>query len=179
MTESWLNACLTDFPPKVDNLAFIAFKPQKQPIRLIKNDSMQRFIYITTSLAILSAIGVGFFKEPVKADNYLPNLENYRQEFTDREAIVSFYTASVNETDSTPCETADMTWICPAEVNVVANNCLPFGTDVEIDGVLYQVHDRMNRKYGCEFFDVLVKTKKEAFEKGRQNLIIKIGKYVR
>lgn len=137
---------------------------------------MQRFIYIVAGFTMLGLFGVSLIKEPVKASqsDYLPNLENYRKEFIEKKSIVSFYTASVDETDSTPCQTADMTWICPAEVNVVANNCLSFGTDVEINGVLYQVHDRMNSKYGCEYFDILVKTKQEAFKKGRQNLIIKI-----
>lgn len=87
---------------------------------------------------------------------------------------VSYYTASVEETDSSPCETADMTWICPAKLEIVANNCLDFGTRVEIEGVIYEVHDRMNKKYNCNNFDILLKNKQEAFKKGRQSLEVKI-----
>lgn len=91
-----------------------------------------------------------------------------------KQVIVSYYTASLDETDDTPCITADGTNICGNEEKIVACNWLPFDTIVEIDGVDYRVADRMNRRYQKPYMDVLVNTKEEAFEKGRQNKVILI-----
>lgn len=76
--------------------------------------------------------------------------------------IISHYTASEDETDDSPCFTANMTNICPIKDYLVANNCLKFGTIVEIKGIKYKVADRMNKRYGCGDFDILVGSKKEA-----------------
>lgn len=81
--------------------------------------------------------------------------------------VVSYYTASRDETDDTPCITADGTNICPAKVPVIANNCLSFGTKVRINGTLYEVHDRMAQRFGCEQFDILLTDKAEAIRRGR------------
>lgn len=80
------------------------------------------------------------------------------------EGNISHYTASVDETDDSPTITASNKEV---EKGFVANNCLPFGTKVVINGELLEVQDRMNRRYGCEHFDVFVETKSEAYEKGR------------
>lgn len=83
-------------------------------------------------------------------------------------AEVSSFTASQDETDNTPCITADGTNICGANENIVANNCLKFGTKVEIDGIVYRVADRMNARYGCNHYDILKNNKTEAINFGRQ-----------
>lgn len=67
-----------------------------------------------------------------------------------------------------------MTWICPTTENIIANNCLEFDSKVIVDGIEYRVADRMNRRYGCNNFDILVETKEEAFEKGRQIKLVYI-----
>lgn len=91
-----------------------------------------------------------------------------------KEAVISYYTNSPDETNADNCHTADMTWICPTEENIIANNCLDFDTIVVVDGVEYRVADRMNRRYTkCSedekwYFDILVDTKAEAFKLGRK-----------
>lgn len=65
-----------------------------------------------------------------------------------------------------------MTNICESDEKIVACNWLQFDTIVEIDGEKYRVADRMNRRYQKPYMDVLVETKEEAFEKGRQTKLI-------
>ena len=84
-------------------------------------------------------------------------------------AEISYYTNSPAETNADNCHTADMTWICPATENIIANNNLPFDTIVEVDGVEYRVADRMNKRYGEKNFDILVNNRQLAFKLGRQN----------
>ena len=90
------------------------------------------------------------------------------------QVIVSYYTASPDKTDNSPCYTADMTFICPAKVNIIANNCLKFGQKVKINNKIYTVHDRMNKKYDCEYFDILVSSKNEAIKLGRQFIVANV-----
>lgn len=82
-------------------------------------------------------------------------------------AIVSAYTASVDETDSRPWEMASGETVYEG---AVANNCLKFGTKVVIGETLYVVEDRMNKRYGCEYYDILFPDKASAVQYGRQNL---------
>lgn len=65
-----------------------------------------------------------------------------------------------------------MTNICESDEKVVACNWLPIDTMIEIDGEVYRVADRMNRRYQKPYIDILVDTKEEAFEKGRQTKLI-------
>lgn len=47
-------------------------------------------------------------------------------------------------------------------------------TRVEIDGYTYTVTDRMNKRYGCNHFDILSFNRKETLAYGRQTKTIKI-----
>ena len=48
----------------------------------------------------------------------------------------------------------------------VANNCLPFGTRIEVDGLgILTVEDRMNSRYGCDDFDVFRWDRKDNFKR--------------
>ena len=80
-------------------------------------------------------------------------------------AVISYYTASRDETDDTPTIMASGKKVY---LGAVANNCLPFGTRVMIDDVLYTVEDRMNIRWSCEHYDIFVQSKKQALELGRQ-----------
>ena len=84
--------------------------------------------------------------------------------------IVTAYTSEESQTDSTPFITASNQKV---RDGIVANNCLPFGTKVEIAGKVYEVQDRKNKRYGCEWYDIWFASKKEALEFGIQELIIK------
>ncbi len=86
-------------------------------------------------------------------------------------AEVSAYTADPVETDSSPEIMASGARV---RDGVVANNCLKFGQRVEIGGVVYEVQDRMNVKYGCDSFDIFMWDRNEALEFGRQKILITI-----
>lgn len=89
---------------------------------------------------------------------------------------ITAYTASPEETDSTPCITASGFYICDEHrIKVVANNELEFGTRVRIGGQIYFVQDRMARKNDGKF-DILMKTKDEAFEWGKKTLHVEVLK---
>jgi len=89
------------------------------------------------------------------------------------------YNPLEGQTDSDPCITADGSNSCRNDDgsfprNIVANNCLPFDTVVIINNNQYVVRDRMNRRYGCEVFDILMPTYKEAREWGKRKLEVTI-----
>ena len=94
----------------------------------------------------------------------VPDLEPVRIE-----AVVTAYTSSEDETDSTPFLTASGQ---KTRRGIVANNCLDFGDKVVIDGKEYEVQDRLNKRYGCQHYDIWVSSKSEAFEWGRRELAI-------
>lgn len=83
--------------------------------------------------------------------------------------IVSAYNPVSWQCDSTPTITASNKKVFEG---VVANNCLPFGTILDIAGELYIVEDRMNKRYGCEHFDIMMWDYQTAKEFGRQKLEI-------
>lgn len=86
-------------------------------------------------------------------------------------AKVSAYTSDVAETDDTPTITASGT---TTRHGVVANNCLEFGTEVQIDGRTFVVEDRMNVRYGCDHYDIWMPTKSEAREWGVKQLAVNV-----
>lgn len=89
-------------------------------------------------------------------------------------ALVTAYTSSEDETDSTPYITASNTF---TRDGIVAANWLPFGTKVRIPAVfgnkVFTVEDRMHPK-NDEKLDVWFSTKEEAFKFGVQKTRIEI-----
>jgi 3D (Asp-Asp-Asp) domain-containing protein len=85
----------------------------------------------------------------------------------EKTGIFTEYTATVSQTDNTPTITASNQKI---REGIVANNCLPFGTKIEINNNIYVIQDRMNERYGCENFDIYVRRYAEARHFGRQIL---------
>ncbi len=100
------------------------------------------------------------------------------QKPTTVQAVVTAYTSSVDETDSTPFITASGVHTrrgiiaCPGKYK--------FGTIVEFNGVRYECQDRMNIRYREDsHFDVWVKTKTEAFNWGaKQGEIVVVSEEV-
>ena len=86
-------------------------------------------------------------------------------------AEVSAYSSEVGQTDDSPFITALGTRV---RKGIIANNCLSMGTKVEIGGAIYVVEDRMNRRYGCEHFDIWFADTAEAWEFGRQQLKLSV-----
>jgi 3D (Asp-Asp-Asp) domain-containing protein len=90
---------------------------------------------------------------------------------TEIEGIITQYTPRPEETDSTPFITASGKRV---EEGMVANNCLEFGTLVEIEDEYYVVEDRMNKRFNCNHFDILVFNLEEGMEFGKRTLLVTI-----
>ena len=86
-------------------------------------------------------------------------------------AVVTAYSSDTAETDSTPFIAASGERV---KEGMIANNCLEFGRKIVIEGKEYEVLDRMNRRYGCEHFDLWMLDKRSALEFGRQRLLVYI-----
>jgi len=94
------------------------------------------------------------------------------------DGIITAYTSLSELTDSTPCITASGYNLCTGkypEVRPIANNCLSFGTIVEIDGFKYTVLDRMNSRYGCENYDIWLPEYEEAVNWGTKKLTVYVN----
>lgn len=85
----------------------------------------------------------------------------------EQKAIVSAYNAEVEQTDSSPFTMANGRRV---HDRAVANNCLSFGTKVIIEGEIYTVEDRMNRRYDCRYFDMFMWEKSDAIQWGRKTI---------
>lgn len=83
----------------------------------------------------------------------------------------SGYNAEVGQTDSNPFTMANGKKVFDG---AIANNCLPFGTKVEVNNKTYFVSDRMNKRYGCDHFDIFFWDKTEAIKFGRKTLDYKV-----
>ncbi len=86
-------------------------------------------------------------------------------------AIVTAYTPVPQETDDTPLINASNKKVAKGDI---ANNCLPFGTRVRIDKEIYIVRDRLNKRYNCNHFDILVWNKQKALEWGKQRKVVDV-----
>lgn len=79
------------------------------------------------------------------------------------EVVITAYSSSLDETDETPHLTAAGT---RTRDGVIANNCLPFGTEVKIPEIFgdktFVVEDRKNSRYGCNWIDLWQPSKEEA-----------------
>lgn len=85
----------------------------------------------------------------------------YREIF----ATVYAYSSEESQTDADPYTMATGNKVYDG---AIANNCLRFGTMVMIDDIWYTVEDRMNEKYGCNYFDIWMESKEEAIKFGKQ-----------
>ncbi len=95
-----------------------------------------------------------------------------------KKVTITAYNAVPEQTDSTPCITADGTNICQNKnIKVVAANWLPFGTKVRIPeyfgDTIFEVRDRMNQRYN-ERMDVLMESIPDAKQFGRRYLTVEI-----
>ena len=88
-------------------------------------------------------------------------------------AEVSAYTNSPDETDSDNMITASGEI---ARGNIVAcPSRYKFGTKIKIKDKVFICEDRMNVRYrDGNFFDILVETKNEAYNWGRQKIVVSV-----
>ena len=88
--------------------------------------------------------------------------------------VASAYTPREEETDSTPWITASGKKTSEGQI---AANFLPFGTKVRINGKIYTVEDRMNRKYTNAVpahIDLVFMSLEKARQFGRRTIEIEI-----
>ena len=100
--------------------------------------------------------------ETVSENLTLPTMEE-----TAKIGIFTAYNAHVAQTDDNPNITASGIQVTEG---IIANNCLPFGTRIEVNNKIYEVQDRMNSRYGCDNFDIFMWDYEEAIEFGVQKL---------
>jgi 3D (Asp-Asp-Asp) domain-containing protein len=87
-------------------------------------------------------------------------------------ALVTGYNSLPEQTDDTPFITASGQ---RTRDGIVANNCLKFGSKVVIKGKIYEVQDRMNRRYKCNHYDIWMEHYDDAIKFGAQRLdVIKL-----
>ena len=91
--------------------------------------------------------------------------------------VVTAYSSSVWETDSSPYITAAGTWV---KDGVVANNLYPFGTKIRIPEIygdkIFVIEDRMNSKKGYYHLDIWFPSYWEALSFGAKKTYIEIIK---
>ena len=84
--------------------------------------------------------------------------------------MISAYSSTEDQTDSTPFITANGTRV---EKGIVATNNLPFGTEIKIEGLGdFEVQDRMNKRYQDNEIDIWMETREEALEFGKQEIMV-------
>lgn len=97
--------------------------------------------------------------------------------------VATAYSSTVDQTDSTPCITANGHNLCKQYEeqdfgNTIAANFLPTGTQVRLKDVssdkIYVVRDRMNARYGWGRVDVWLPTREEAVEFGVKRIEMEI-----
>ena len=124
------------------------------------------------SINVNSAQDMAISNGAVLAKASLPEEEIIYQTKTKRTVnmVITGYSSSVNETDSTPYITASGTFVRPG---VAASNVLPFGTKFRIPeffgDTVFTVEDRMNSRYnGKNWVDVWFGSKAKAQTFGRE-----------
>jgi len=86
---------------------------------------------------------------------------------------ITMYNSVEEQTDNSPCLSADNTNICEVDYNVCATNAYPFGTVLRIDKLgTCVVKDRMNSRYKNEVDWYAKMDVDRALNFGRQNLLV-------
>jgi 3D (Asp-Asp-Asp) domain-containing protein len=123
---------------------------------------------ITPAVAHAAELEAVYVYEPLKTISvtelpYAPDKEAIWL----RNVIITFYSSTVDQTDSTPFITADGTYV---HDGIIAANCLPFGKKVKFPDYygdkVFVVHDRMNSRYGCNKIDIWLESRAEAKQRG-------------
>jgi len=88
------------------------------------------------------------------------------------DGVITAYSSTPDQTDGGPFTAA---WGDRVFLGMVANNCLPRDTVVEIFGWRYRVRDRMHSRYGCHRFDIWLPSRERAKRFGlRRDVKVKI-----
>lgn len=97
-------------------------------------------------------VSISVFEESQESNMFYPEIEKPDKVI---KSVLTGYSSTPDQTDSSPFIAASGKYVYDG---MVANNCLPFGTQIKIPNLfgekIFTVHDRMNRRYGCSRFDI-------------------------
>ncbi len=98
-----------------------------------------------------------------------------------RDVIATAYSSTVDQTDDTPCITANGFDLCVNnKEEIIAINGLKFGTKVRIPDLygdrVFTVADRMNARYGGNRIDIWMTNRDRAIDFGARQVEIEIVK---
>lgn len=88
-----------------------------------------------------------------------------------KEGEFTAYNAEESQTDADPYTMASNKRVYEG---AVANNCLPFGTKIKVNGKIKIVDDRMKAGTDCDHFDIFMESHEEAINFGRKTLTYEI-----
>lgn len=93
--------------------------------------------------------------------------------------MATAYSSTVDQTDSSPCTTANGFNVCKHnQENVIAANFLPFGTRVRMPDMfgdrVFVVQDRMNARYRNGRVDIWMKTRTAALKFGVKQVALEV-----
>ena len=112
--------------------------------------------------------------QPAKAqDTSIDEKEPEIEKMEAKTAIVTAYNSEESQTDGDPFTMANGKKVYDG---AIANNCLAFGDKVVLNGKTYTVEDRMNSRYGCEYFDIWMPSYDDAIRWGRRTVEYEIVK---
>lgn len=129
--------------------AFIASAQKVDIVALIQSDSID--IENPVKIETVNAA------EEVKAEPIADTMKGTATAYNSEEA----------QTDSDPFTMASGKRV---HDGAIANNCLSFGTKVKIEGKVYVVEDRMNKRYGCDSFDIWMANYDDAIKYGKRSI---------
>jgi len=127
-------------------------------------------VEVTIKMAIKQKIALFFLCKVVVIGMLFLTLRHSAEvdmDSPERNGIFTAYTASFFQTDSSPMITASNINV---RKGIIANNCLPFGTKIKVNNKIYEIQDRMNKRYGCDSFDIYMTKNYKAIDFGRQTL---------
>ena len=126
-------------------------------------------IFLSSLIALLAYTGGDWRVEGQIKETEVEAISVFAPHRIIKNAVVYAYTSRVEETDGDPFTTASGEKV---RTGIVANNCLEFGTKVDINGFVYEVKDRMNRRYtdcdGQWYFDIWMDDLAEARKWGKK-----------
>lgn len=121
----------------------------------------------------------------IEPDNFVQEVQrffavNFKEEPQVRKLYVTAFSSTLEETDDTPCLTANGYNLCTHnQENVVACNFLPFGTKIKFPELdpdqVYIVVDRMHERYNSRI-DIWKKSQSAARTFGIKYLTVEIYK---
>jgi hypothetical protein len=123
-------------------------------------------VCITLPLSLSSKKVIIINNEYARADTIpveITRVEDPKIDVVYKSGVFFTYNAEPGQTDGNPRRTASGKDV---KIGYVANNCLPFGSIIEVEGIgKLEVQDRMNKRYGCDSFDVFKENREDNFKK--------------